>query len=89
MLGGLIHRTKARYMKTPLEKQIYAGLMEILRDKQYYYQSGISSDYNHLTDYGKEAVIEFITIMAPHMIKHEEYELNERSKQLMMNVLKS
>lgn len=76
-------------MKTPLDKQIYAGLMEILKDKKYYYQSGISSDYNKLTDEGKEAVLEFVHIMAPHMIKYDNQMLDERSKKMMMDVLKS
>ncbi len=76
-------------MKTPLDKQVYAGLMEILKDKNLYYNSALAADYNHLTDNGKEAIVEFISIMAPHMIKNEEHELNERSKRLMMDVLKS
>ena len=76
-------------MKTPLDKQVYAGLMEIIKDKKYYYQSGIISDYNKLTDEGKEAVLEFISIMAPYMIKYDNQMLDERSKQIMMDVLKS
>jgi hypothetical protein len=76
-------------MKTPLDKQVYAGLMEILRDKQYYYRGSISPEYSRIEDDGKQAILEFITIMAPHMLKHEEHELNERSKKLMMDVLKS
>jgi hypothetical protein len=75
-------------MKTPLEKQVYAGLMETLKDKSFYYQS-YSSEYCHLTEEGKEAILEYVTIMAPHMIKREEHELNERSKRLMMEELKS
>lgn len=91
MLAGSVLRIKVNYMKTPLDKQIYAGLMEILKDKKYYYQSGIvrASDYNKLTDEGKEAVLEFVHIMAPHMIKYDNQLLDERSKQMMMDVLKS
>lgn len=75
-------------MKTPLSAQVHAGLMVILRDNKYYYQSAISDSYNKLTDEGKEAMLEFITIMAPHMIVQENKELDERSKKIMMNVLK-
>jgi hypothetical protein len=76
-------------MKTPLDKQVYAGLMEILKDPKFYYHSSIGSEYDCVTDAGKEAISEFIAIMAPHMIKREEHELNERSKRLMVDVLKS
>ena len=76
-------------MKTPLDKQVYAGIIEILKDKHFYYQSSISSEYNYLTDDGKEAVTEFISIMAPHMIKNENQMLDARSKQIMMDALKS
>lgn len=89
MLAGSVLRIKVNYMKTPLDKQIYAGLIEILKDKKYYYQSGIVSDYNKLTDEGKEAVLEFVHIMAPHMIKYDNQMLDERSKKMMMDVLKS
>lgn len=89
MLAGWGLRIKVRFMKTPLDKQVYAGLMEIIKDKKYYYQSGIISDYNKLTDEGKEAVLEFISIMAPCMIKNENQMLDARSKQMMMDVLKS
>lgn len=75
-------------MKTPLDNQVIAGLMEILRNKNYYYQ-GTMIDFNRLTDDGKEAIVEFISIMAPHMIKSEENKLNERSKRLMIEELKS
>jgi hypothetical protein len=75
-------------MKTPLDKQVHAGLMEILRDNSFYYQS-YASKYCHITEEGKEAILEYITIMAPHMLKREEHELNERSKRLMMDELKS
>lgn len=75
-------------MKTPLDKQMYAGLMEILKDKRFYYQ-GIGPEYNHLTDDGNEAILEYITIMAPHMIKLENEMLDERSKKMMLDKLKS
>jgi hypothetical protein len=75
-------------MKTPLDKQVHAGLIEILRDSDFYYRS-YSLEYCHFTAEGKEAILEYITIMAPYMLKREEYELNERSKKLMMDELKS
>lgn len=62
--------------------------MEILRDHNLYYKS-FSKDYNHLTEDGKQALIEYITIMAPHMIEHETKSLDKRAKELVVNELKS
>lgn len=76
-------------MKTPLDKQVYAGFLEILKDKKFFYNSAVGYQYSHLTDDGKEAIVEFISIMAPHMLNNEELKLNERSKRLMMEELKS
>jgi hypothetical protein len=74
--------------KLPFEKQIYAGLMEILRDDHFYYQS-FSKDYNHLTEEGNVVILEYITMMAPHMLKREEEILDNRAKQMVINGLKS
>jgi hypothetical protein len=87
MLSGLMLHIKVLFVKTPLDKQVYAGLMEIIKDKQYYYQSSVR-DYNKFTDEGKEAIVEFMYIMAPFMIEREDQILDQRSKQIMMNVLK-
>ena len=62
--------------------------MEIINDKKYYYDSKISMDYNKLTDDGMRAVLEYITIMAPHMIKNERELLDKRAKELVMEELK-
>jgi hypothetical protein len=74
--------------KLPFEKQIYAGLMEILRDDYFYYQ-GYAKEYNHFTEEGNAAVIEYITMMAPHMLKREEDALDYRAKQMVIKELKS
>ena len=75
-------------MKTPLNKQIYAGLMEILKDDELFYRS-YSLEYSYLTETGKEALIEYIDYMAPIMIKRYEAELDYRAKQMVFNELKS
>lgn len=62
--------------------------MEILRDDKLYYKSGVSSSFNKFTDEGKEALLEYMLMMAPHMIELEQQELTDRSKKLMMDKLK-
>jgi hypothetical protein len=66
----------------------YGGLLELMRNRQYYYHSGVGSGYNHFTAEGERALIEYMNIVAAQMIESEEEELNERSKQLVLKGLK-
>jgi len=76
-------------MQRPAIKDaVYGGLMEIMRNRQYYYHSGIGSNYSHFTDEGREAVQEFINVMAGKMLEAEHHELDERAKQQVINCLK-
>lgn len=88
MLSGLIANTKARYMKHILHKQIYAGLFEILKDRECYYHSSVGKDYSHLTANGKEAVVKWLEMMAWEMLELEKAELDARAKKLMWDELK-
>ena len=58
------------------------------KDNRYYYYSKIGRDYCHLTEEGKNAVINWIDTMAPIMIKLEEEEINLKAKQLVIDELK-
>ena len=88
MLNGLIIRIKANYMDRVLPNQVYAGLFEILKNHRLYYHSKVSPEYCHLTDEGKEAVVQWINLMGPHMYKLEEDEINNRAKKMVWDELK-
>ena len=90
MLSGLIHRIKVRYMSNVLEKQLYAGILAVLNDKDSYYQSSIGKkgEYNHFQGNGKEAIVDFVEQFAPLMLKHQNAELDERAKKLVWEELK-
>ena len=90
MLSGLILRIKVKYMSNVLEKQLYAGILAVLNDKNSYYQSSVGKkgEYNHFQGNGKEAITEFIETFAPLMLKHQNLELDERAKKLMWEELK-
>lgn len=75
-------------MSSLFKKQVYAGLMEILRDNKYYYNSGLGSRYDHLTDSGVDALKEFINIVAPHMLEAERKNLEELAKKMVVDELK-
>lgn len=90
LLSGLISRIKVRYMSNVLEKQVYAGILAVLNDKNSYHQStvGEKGEYNHFKDGGKEAILNFVETFAPLMLKQQELELNERAKNLVIEELK-
>ena len=68
-----------------LHRQIYAGLMEILKDSNYYYHN----KYSTLKDPGKEEIIKFINMMAYHMIEEDNQQLTERAKKIVWENLKN
>ena len=74
--------------KGAIKDLIYGGLEEILNNKNYYYFSGISRDYNRFTDEGKEAVAEFIDLMAHKIKEAEAADLDKRSKEMVLKELK-
>lgn len=88
MLSGLMLRIKVNYMSKLLPNQVYAGLFEILKDKTLYYNSGIDSKYNHFTEKGEQAVLEWLKFVAPKMLEVEKSELDARAKQLVVEELK-
>lgn len=76
-------------MQRPAIKDVvYGGMMEIMRNRQYYYHSGIGSHYSHFTDEGREVMIEFLNTISGKMMEAEHEELNERAKQQVINELK-
>ena len=90
MLSGLIHRIRVRYMSNVLEKQLYAGILAVLNDKESYYKSSIGKkgEYNRFEDQGKEAIINFVEQFAPLMLKKQNEELDARAKKMMWEELK-
>ena len=88
MLNGSTHNTEVNCVSKLLPNQLYAGLFEILKDKNLYYQSNIDSKYDKFTEKGEEAVLEWIKVVAPKMIAVEKAELDIRAKQLVIDELK-
>jgi len=70
------------------KKQVYVGLLEILKDRDYYYHSNVGPEYCHFTEKGTEAVIEYLNVMAPHMLKKDNKELEDLAKKLTWDELK-
>ena len=88
MLSGLIANTKVRYMNHILHKQVYAGLFEIIKDRECYYHSSVGREYSHLTEQGKEALSKWLELVAWEMLELEKKQLDARAKKLMWEELK-
>ena len=75
-------------LRRDVEKMIIGSIKEIIRDRQYFYHSTVGPDYCHLTDEGKDAVLDVINILGSRLLKAEADEDIERSKQLVLDQLK-
>lgn len=76
-------------MQRPVIKDVvYGGLIEIMRNRQYYYHSSAGSTYSHFTAEGFEAVQEFISVMSGKMMDAERAELDARAKDMVLDTLK-
>jgi hypothetical protein len=67
---------------------MYGALGELMHNRKYYYHSTVGVNYSHWTDEGKEALYEFMNIIAFKMLEAEEAELNQRAKDLVVKGLK-
>jgi hypothetical protein len=68
---------------------LYGGMMEMMRNRQYYYNSGVNSSYNSWTEEGQAALAEYMTLVAGKMWEAEQVELNARAKELVLTELKT
>jgi hypothetical protein len=77
-------------MSNVLHKQLYAGILAVLNDRNSYYQSSVGKkgEYNHFQNDGKEAIMNFIETFAPLMLKQQNLELDERAKKIVWEELK-
>jgi hypothetical protein len=74
--------------KSAIKDLIYGGIEEIVQNRRYYYSSSVGRDYSHFTDEGKEAVMEFMALMAFQVRKAEDQDLDRRAKEQVLAQLK-
>ena len=70
------------------KRQIYAGLVEILHDKKYFYHSNFGDRHCKFTEEGEKALLEYFTMMGPWIYDKEKQELDKRAKALVVEELK-
>ena len=74
--------------KAAVKDLVYGGLEEIINNRRYYYASSVGFGYNHFTDEGKQAVTEFMDLMAYKIREAENADLNRRAKEQVLDELK-
>ena len=83
-----MHRILEPYMSNLHKRQVYAGLIEILKDSKYYYNSRVGAEYNKFTEDGVKAVIEYLSEVAPHMLRKDKEAIEALAKQMVWDELK-
>jgi len=86
---ALLEVKRSNMDKTAIKDIVYGGLEELLNNDRYYYHSSVGRDYSHLTDLGREAVAEFMDIMAYKIREAREQDLEQRAKQQVLEGLKN
>ncbi len=79
---------RSKMQKGAIKDLVYGGLEEILNNRNYYYNSSVGASYSHLTDSGKEAVIEFMDLMSYKIIEANNADLDRCAKEMVLKELK-
>jgi predicted solute-binding protein len=74
--------------KQAVKDAMFGGIMEMMRNRKYYYFSSVGGNYCHWTDEGKEALQEYMQIISYKLWEAEEADLKKRSKEMVLKGLK-
>lgn len=77
-----------KMQKAAIKDLVYGGLQEIMNNSSYFYRSSVGKDYSHLTERGKEAVVEYMDLMAYKIWQAEQEDLDRRAKEQVLKELK-
>jgi hypothetical protein len=79
---------KSNMDKQSLKDLTVGGILELMRNKNYFYHSAVGANYSHWTEDGTKALVEYMTIMGYKMLEAEEKELDRRAKDIVLNTLR-
>jgi hypothetical protein len=79
---------KSKMDRTAIKDLLYGGMLELMRNRQYYYNSGVNSSYNSWTEEGKIALADYMNLVAGKMWEAEQVELDSRARELVVRELK-
>jgi hypothetical protein len=79
---------KSKMDRTAIKDLLYGGMLELMRNPHYYYNSGVSNAYNSWTNEGRAALADYMNLVAGKMWEAEQVDLNSRAKELVLTELK-
>jgi hypothetical protein len=71
-----------------LKDLLFGGIRELSKNRVYFYQSSIGSEYSHWTEAGLKALGDFTKMLTHMATEAEEEQLNKRAKDLVLKGLK-
>ena len=75
--------------KQVIKEIMYGGISELMQNKRFYYRSSSGYYYSHWTDEGNKALVEYISHVTAYIYDAEQTSLDNRSKELLLDTLKS
>ena len=74
--------------KQAVKDLMFGGVAELMRNPNFYYFSSVGSNYCYWTEAGKQALQEYMDLMAVKFHEAEQESLNKRAKELVIKGLK-
>lgn len=74
--------------KQAVKDLMFGGLHELMKNRNYYHHSSVGQNYSYWTDDGKEALHEYMQVMAWKLKEAEEADLRKKAKEMTINALK-
>lgn len=75
--------------KQAIKEIMYGSISEMMQNKKFYYRSSVGQQYSHWTDEGRENLFKFVEQVTAYVYDAEQKSLDERSKAIMLDTLKS
>ncbi len=75
-------------MRSMNKDVVYGALLELSQNQKVWHESSVSTEYSHLTDEGREAIIHVIEEMFRGLQTIHKRELAEEAKRQTMEALK-
>jgi hypothetical protein len=74
--------------KSAIKEFMFGGIVELMRNRKYYYHSSAGAEYSHWTEDGNKAIMEYLNLVGYKMLQAEAIELDKRAKEMVINNLK-
>jgi hypothetical protein len=79
---------KYKMNKSVVKDIIYGGIVEMMNNRDLFYNSSVNTKYSEWTAAGIIALQEFLQAMSTQILDSQEEDLNKRAKEMVINGLK-